>query len=212
MTLASGRALDAIDVFTRARVVEPLSPFVALLLGQAYSIAGRHSLALTELDRGLTLGGGEPLLRGNAILAALGSDPTSGQEIEKRVAAIPISGPFAMLNVTMARFLGDPAAARTEVRRLASTQAGQTPVGHSVLANWAAYYGDPELALEYLSRVAKGNPDFAVLWRPVMRDVRRLAGFKDLVRTIGLVEYWRAYGWPDPNLCRPAADDDFTCG
>jgi TolB-like protein len=212
MTVASGRTQEAIDAFTRARVVEPLSPYVALFLGQAYSIAGRHSDALTELDRGLTLGGGEPLLRGNAILAALGSEPTSRQEIERRVAPTTVPGPFSMLNVTMARFLGDPAAARSEVRRLANTPAGQAFAGRSMLASWAAYYGDAALALEYLSEVAQGNPDFAVLWRPVMREVRRLPGFKDLVRRIGLVEYWGAYGWPDPDLCRRAADDDFTCG
>jgi hypothetical protein len=41
---------------------------------------------------------------------------------------------------------------------------------------------------------------------------RRLAGFKELVRTIGLVDYWGAYGRPDRHLCRPTTDVDYTCG
>jgi hypothetical protein len=49
----------------------------------------------------------------------------------------------------------------------------------------------------------------SALWGPLMRDVRRLPGFKDLVRDTGLVDYWRAYGWPD--FCRPISDDDFVC-
>jgi hypothetical protein len=29
------------------------------------------------------------------------------------------------------------------------------------------------------------------------------------MRNIGLVEHWRARGWPD--LCRPVGADDFVC-
>jgi len=36
-----------------------------------------------------------------------------------------------------------------------------------------------------------------LLWRPVLADVRKLAGFKELVRREGLVDYWRANGWPE---------------
>jgi hypothetical protein len=33
--------------------------------------------------------------------------------------------------------------------------------------------------------------------------------FKAYVRKAGLVDYWRARGWPD--LCRPMGADDFVC-
>jgi hypothetical protein len=42
-----------------------------------------------------------------------------------------------------------------------------------------------------------------------MRDVRKLPAFKDLVRTAGLVDYWRAYAWSD--FCRPIDHQDFAC-
>jgi len=49
------------------------------------------------------------------------------------------------------------------------------------------------------------------IFRPVYRDMRRLPGFKDLVRQDGLVEYWRAIdNWGD--YCRPLeGSDDFEC-
>jgi len=33
--------------------------------------------------------------------------------------------------------------------------------------------------------------------------------FKALVRKAGLVDYWRARGWPD--VCHPVGADDFAC-
>jgi hypothetical protein len=34
--------------------------------------------------------------------------------------------------------------------------------------------------------------------------------FKDLVQKLGLVDYWRTYGWPD--FCHPSSCEDFVCG
>jgi hypothetical protein len=39
--------------------------------------------------------------------------------------------------------------------------------------------------------------------------VRETKRFKDFARNAGLVEYWRAKGWPD--FCRPVGTDDFVC-
>jgi len=39
--------------------------------------------------------------------------------------------------------------------------------------------------------------------------MRKLPGFKKIVIDLGLVEYWRVYGWSD--FCHPLAHDDFTC-
>jgi TolB-like protein/tetratricopeptide (TPR) repeat protein len=46
-------------------------------------------------------------------------------------------------------------------------------------------------------------------WHPSYAPVRRTERFKAYARAIGLVEMWRARGWPD--LCRPSGADDFTC-
>jgi hypothetical protein len=46
-------------------------------------------------------------------------------------------------------------------------------------------------------------------WQPLFNEVRRLPGFKDLMRARGFVTYWQRYGWPDQ--CRSLGVDDFTC-
>jgi hypothetical protein len=39
--------------------------------------------------------------------------------------------------------------------------------------------------------------------------MRKTERFKTYVRNVGLVDYWRARGWPD--LCRPVGAEDFVC-
>ena len=47
------------------------------------------------------------------------------------------------------------------------------------------------------------------LWWPTPPSVRKTERFKALVRNSGMVDYWRARGWPD--RCRPVGADDFIC-
>jgi len=74
----------------------------------------------------------------------------------------------------------------------------------------SAFFGDPEFALRVKGEDVLIHPiRIGALWYPVMSEVRRLPGFKDLVTELNLVEYWRAYGWAD--ACAPVGDKDFTC-
>ncbi|MFC1839796.1 hypothetical protein ACFL1N_09460 [Thermodesulfobacteriota bacterium] len=74
----------------------------------------------------------------------------------------------------------------------------------------AAYFGDPELALNVMEKsIRVHNVALVLMWSPIMKEVRQLPRFKEFVREIGLVDYWKEYGWPD--LCRPTGDDDFEC-
>ena len=50
---------------------------------------------------------------------------------------------------------------------------------------------------------------FAYLWHPSYAPVRKTERFKEFVRDAGMVEYWRAKGWPE--FCRPTSGDDFIC-
>jgi tetratricopeptide (TPR) repeat protein len=78
------------------------------------------------------------------------------------------------------------------------------------LAGWAANFGDPELSLRAIEKAVNLQTmgSFSI-WTPVMQEVRQLPRFKEFIREIGLVDYWKQYGWPD--LCRPVGDDDFVC-
>ena len=74
----------------------------------------------------------------------------------------------------------------------------------------AAYFGDPQFALEAKGQEVRANTArLAAIWYPVMSDARQLPEFKKLVTDLNLVEYWRAYGWAD--ACKPLGDSDFTC-
>ena len=84
------------------------------------------------------------------------------------------------------------------------------PAKYHFIAMLAAYFDEPELAMEALAAEIRFTPARqGATWHPVMSDVRKLPQFKDLMREINLVEYWREYGWPD--FCRPVGDDDFVC-
>jgi hypothetical protein len=67
----------------------------------------------------------------------------------------------------------------------------------------------PESALELMVKEPRNGEAIRALWMPVMRDVRKLPAFKNLMPESGLVDYWRAYGWSD--FCRPVDDEDFAC-
>jgi TolB-like protein/DNA-binding SARP family transcriptional activator len=74
-----------------------------------------------------------------------------------------------------------------------------------------AYVGAPERVLEYPEKAAKQGILITVsaVWRPAAAPIRKTERFKALVRNAGLVDYWRARGWPDH--CRPMGADDFVC-
>jgi adenylate cyclase len=77
-------------------------------------------------------------------------------------------------------------------------------------AIYAAYLGNPELAMELIEKVSIPIPEAVYnLWYPVMKDVRQTPRFKKYIRKAGLIDYWKEYGWPD--LCRPLDGDDFEC-
>jgi hypothetical protein len=79
----------------------------------------------------------------------------------------------------------------------------------SIVAHWAVFFGDEQLSLQALKSFGSSLNTF-IIWRPDLTRVRQLPGFKDLVRDIGLVDYWRTSGnWGD--FCKPVGKDDFEC-
>jgi hypothetical protein len=73
--------------------------------------------------------------------------------------------------------------------------------------------GAPEQALERFEidvAARYSAPNLMVdLWTPIYAPVRRTDRFKAYARNAGLVEYWRAKGWPE--FCKPTTADDFVC-
>jgi TolB-like protein/Tfp pilus assembly protein PilF len=73
--------------------------------------------------------------------------------------------------------------------------------------------GAPERLLEFHEgNVEAGYSDalnIGMLWRSSYATVRKTERFKTYARKAGLVEYWRAKGWPE--FCHPTTGDNFAC-
>lgn len=207
-SIGTGHAREAIEVLERARAADPLSPVIARYFGVAYANAGDAERSFAASGRERELGGSLPTLTRNALFTALGTGNRA--EIERRVAALPQdTAGHRAISEALVRYLDDALAARKELRRLAAEASAPDVVRSSLLAHWAAYYGDTEIALAELEKIGPSAVDNGLLWRPVLGKVRRLDGFKHIVRNLGLVDYWQAYGWPD--FCRPKDGGDFEC-
>ena len=76
-----------------------------------------------------------------------------------------------------------------------------------------AYIGALDRVMDYPERGVAigfwGQSTFEATWYPPFAAVRKTERFKAFVCKAGLVDYWRAKGWPD--LCRPIGADDFVC-
>jgi TolB-like protein/DNA-binding winged helix-turn-helix (wHTH) protein len=203
--LGVGRVREAIPALERARAEDPLAPAFALFLSHAELANGNLAGALAEIDRGRRLEGLETsLLRAGLVIALTQNDPA---EIGKRLGMITDSVPSVDLIRKLAQFIDAPVGAAVEIRHFAATA---NVADKTMLVLWAAYYHEPELSLELLTEVAPHLSHPGMLWQPLLRDVRKLPAFKNLVRDLGFVEYWRAYGWSD--FCHPLGEEDFVCG
>ncbi|MGB5588492.1 MAG: hypothetical protein WBN78_12020 [Gammaproteobacteria bacterium] len=70
--------------------------------------------------------------------------------------------------------------------------------------------GRPRIAMDIaLGMGDSGDLDAGIIWMPEAAALRRLPEFSQLVQTLGLVDYWKQYGWPDD--CRPAGET-VQCG
>jgi adenylate cyclase len=76
------------------------------------------------------------------------------------------------------------------------------------------HVGAPERVLEFYEDEIKGNYFQPIsttwFWHPTYAEVRKTERFKKVVRDLGLVDYWRARGWPAQ--CHPVGQNDFACG
>jgi hypothetical protein len=76
------------------------------------------------------------------------------------------------------------------------------------------HVGAPERVLEFYEDEIKGDYFQPIsttwFWHPTYAAVRKTERFKKVVRELGLVEYWRARGWPAQ--CHPVGASDFACG
>ncbi len=205
-----GRMKEAVGYLEQARALDPLSIDVAFALVLAYPEARNYAAATAEAERGLKLDGDHAALITGMLIAAMAEGGKAEVEKWGKLDVAALQGGYeANIKFTrkMVSLLDDPSAAREQLRRDAADPANQGAVAGGI-STWAAYYGDPQLSLDRFRKRPIGGTAF--IWRVGFRDMRKLPGFKDLVRDAGLVDYWRKSGqWND--FCHPVGDNDFEC-
>jgi len=190
-----GRSTEAIKYFQRATQVEPLLPLAHLWLGLAYHYTDNSSAAIEAFKQGQALSD-EPIFdRGLLILALEENDRVLIDE--KLAPDDPIRS-----------FLDSPEGVEIHLRQLLTDPANSAAFNRGMIAVWASYFGEYELALEIWQEL--DGREGSAFWRPIHKPMRRLPGFKDLVVKLGFVDYWRASGnWGE--FCHPVSEEDFEC-
>jgi hypothetical protein len=193
------------------RELDPLSPDASGRLIIGLYEAGRDEEAYAEYERTQDLVGNRSFVETFGLLLAWRSgDPERIDLHVRRIAGLfdPTPEPIA----TLVEVHTDEQAAIATLRTSMNEAQAQLPSVQFMHALWLAHYGDEANAAEALRRAATA-PEAAVLDALWLRDfagVRREPAFKEIVRELGLVDYWRESGDWHP-YCRPLGADDFEC-
>jgi TolB-like protein/DNA-binding SARP family transcriptional activator len=226
-----GKWSDADDLYKRALALDPNDPTLLNIYSQTLFAAGRLKEALRVRERLRAL---DPLVPGfnqitasimvangqiDAGIALLEPDMSTGARRNVYLAeAYAMKRRFADAADTLLRVTTqiDRRSVEEAARLLRSApgktdQPGKLPALVAELGFIYAYTGAPERMLEYPEQGAKEEnfTTIQTVWRLSAAPLRKTERFKALMRNAGLVDYWRARGWPD--LCRPMGADDFVC-
>jgi tetratricopeptide (TPR) repeat protein len=210
-----GQPVAAAEIFDQARQRDPLVGVFTIYKMIAHEVAGQDAKAEEEYQRLLVAPNiNLNLAEGSALVRAMGlRDRPSIDRLLPRV--IEAGAGQSAVNGTALKYLDDAPAALRELRRLINEPGIQRDLySMAALSQWAAYFGDDALSLDALIRTSRSDTGVTAwgfsLWRPINTSVRRLPGFKALLREQGFVDYWRKSGnWGD--FCKPLGDDDFEC-
>ncbi|MEP7246499.1 MAG: TIR domain-containing protein [Gammaproteobacteria bacterium] len=215
LLLVLGQPVAAADAYGEARQRDPLVGILTVFKMIAHEVAGQNAKADEEYQRVLLLPNvNRALAEGSALVRAMGlrDRPSIDRLLPRVIAAGPEQ---SAVNGTALKYLDDAPAALRELRRLIKEPVMQQDLySMAALSQWAAYFGDDALSLDALLRTTRSGTGVGAwgfsLWRPIIKGVRRLPGFKTLLREQGFVDYWRKSGnWGD--FCKPVGADDFEC-
>jgi hypothetical protein len=228
-----GKLIAAEQHYLKALALDPDQPMTLSTYSNLLAGAGRLKDALTMKRRLMTL---EPLVpqfnggavtvfwlngdNATAIATARNLPPEFGGRPELLGLLYASMGRYgdaaeALLTIAPGSYLPGTVEEAVRLLRMAPKPAPspQTLPRLGYLSFTYLFVGAPERALEYYEAETQTGylvPAFySVMWHASYAAVRKTERFKKFVRDAGLVEYWRARGWPD--LCRPIGADDFVC-
>jgi len=199
---------EALATYQRLRILEPFLPLFNGNLADALWLNGQDEAAikvLKELPGGVLPPGMSPGgLREIAMIQAAAGRYKEAADAMQQLSTMNVSPEVAASSKEAARLL------RTAPTKYPSPQA----LPRLGLAGFVyLYIGAESRALEDYEE--QGEAGFyrpgpmILLWHPSYAPLRKMERFKAYVRKAGLVDYWRAKGWPE--FCHPVGADDFAC-
>ena len=199
-----GRSAAALEQYEKAEAVEPLG-------GQLEGFRVHIALAQGRFADAREVSAWYPKSGMKHVRLAIALNEGEPKNIKVAIAALwPTAISTTALYAPVLSVFDSPERVLSILRATYADKDSRWPTKLHDIALLAAYFGDPELALQTIGeQLHFSNVRLHEVWYPVMSDVRKLPGFKVLVADLNLVEYWRTVGWAD--LCRPLGDDDFEC-
>ena len=213
--LATGRFREAEPRVEQQLADNPLSLNVSYGWQIMLTLAGRDEDAETEYVRSQSLAGERGLVDVLALWRVVTGRSTQPAAVRAQLELTARTGGplFAKLLGELGDELEDREAAVATLHRLFDDPVMQTATATLWLALFADHFDDPDLALMALRRsyVDYGGTNIGMIWRPFRNPLRADPRFKDIVRDLGLADYFRTSGdWGD--FCRPlTGGDDFEC-
>jgi TolB-like protein/Flp pilus assembly protein TadD len=227
-----GDYLHAEEFFAKALAADPHSPEALSTYANMLAAAGRLKEALAMKRRALALEPFVPAYNSSAafLLWLNGQDDAAIAMLERMSPSERRTQFLAMMHASAGRY-GKAADILLETpsdryppgiveqgANLLRTapSAAASPQTLAALGNLDFVYlhiGAADRVNDYSERLADirhlGFVAVAFYWHPSAAPARKSERFKTILRTAGLVDYWRAKGWPE--FCRPVGADDFAC-
>jgi adenylate cyclase len=205
-----GRVKDWIGLLEVARAADPLSPVVSAHLQMAYHIDRRDQDSRAEYERTHDLPGLREMQEHTALFREwdLGDLEATRTRFHRYLDTQALRIAFQAQCVEV---LDQPEAARDLLRQALEDPANHDASRMMIIGIESGLYGDDGTLAVAAFRRALLEFDFYakfVLWWPSLRRARQTPAFKQLVRDLGVYDYWRQSGqWGD--FARPLGEDDF---
>jgi tetratricopeptide (TPR) repeat protein len=197
----AGRLKEALSLREKLQTLEPFVPVYNYITASIMVIAGEGKTAIPILE-GLPVD--QP--RNTVLAHAYAAEGRYGEAANTLLAIKGVNPDRASVIEEAARLI------RSAPAKVKAPES--LPTWDQELSFVYLYVGVPDRVLDYQERLTARYPNLGsaqvrYLWSPDYAPVRKTERFRTFVRKMGLVDYWRARGWPDH--CRAQGADDFVC-